>query len=57
MPGIQSISFTHPVLSRLEPLIAGEEAGRDSVLTEALAGYLATILAGSDGEAKLAAVW
>lgn len=37
--------------------VVGEEAGRDSVLTETLAGYLATVLAGSDGEAKLAAVW
>lgn len=37
--------------------IAGEEPGRDSVLTETLAGYLANILTGSDVEAKLAAVW
>ena len=37
--------------------IAGEEPGRDSVLTEALAGYLANILTASDAEEKLAAVW
>ena len=37
--------------------IVGEEPGRDSVLTEALAGYLADILTASDAEEKLAAVW
>ena len=37
--------------------VAGNEPGRDGVLNDALASYLASTLSGPDAEAKLAAVW